>query len=62
MTPAQLKQARKSLGLTQKEFADLLGIKRAKLCNWEQGRNAVSDEGATLIAMIIKKHSKETVK
>ena len=53
MTQAQLKQARHQLGLTQQGLADRLGIKLAKLRNWEQGRNAISDEGATAIKWLI---------
>lgn len=53
MTQEQLKQARQELGLTQQGLADKLGIKLAKLRNWEQGRNAISDEGATAIKWLI---------
>lgn len=53
MTQEQLKQARQMLGLTQQGLADKLGIKLAKLRNWEQGRNAVSDEGATAIKWLL---------
>lgn len=53
MTPAQIKQARQSLGLTQQGLADKLGIKLAKLRNWEQGRNSISDEGATAIGWLL---------
>ena len=53
MTKEQLKQARQELGLTQQGLSDKLGIKLAKLRNWEQGRNAVSDEGATAIKWLL---------
>lgn len=53
MTPEQLKQARQSLGLTQQGLADKLGIKLAKLRNWEQGRNSISDEGCTAIKWLL---------
>ncbi|MGL4751332.1 MAG: helix-turn-helix domain-containing protein [Aeromonadaceae bacterium] len=53
MKDSQLKQARQQLGLTQQGLADKLGIKLAKLRNWEQGRNAVSDEGATAIKWLL---------
>ena len=53
MTTEQLKQARQSLGLTQQGLADKLGIKLAKLRNWEQGRNAVSDETVTAIRWLV---------
>ena len=53
MTPEQLKQARQELGLTQQVLADKLGVKLAKIRNWEQGRNAISDEGATALKWVI---------
>ena len=53
MTPEQLKQARQSLGLTQQGLSDKLGIKLAKLRNWEQGRNSISDEGCTAIKWLL---------
>lgn len=53
MTVSELKQARQELGLTQQGLADKLGIKLAKLRNWEQGRNAISDEGATAIRWLL---------
>jgi DNA-binding transcriptional regulator YiaG len=39
--------------MTQQELAKKLGIKLAKLRNWEQGRNAVSDEAVTAIRWLI---------
>ena len=53
MNQHQIKQARQELGLTQQGLADKLGIKLAKLRNWEQGRNAISDEGATAIKWLL---------
>ncbi len=53
MTAEQLRLARQSLGLTQQGLADKLGIKLAKLRNWEQGRNAVSDEAVTAIRWLV---------
>lgn len=52
MTPEQIKQARKSLGLTQSEMAGKMGIKTSKLTQWEMGRYRISDEGATLISIL----------
>ena len=53
MNKEQLKQARQSLDLTQQGLADKLGIKLAKLRNWEQGRNSISDEGCTAIKWLL---------
>ena len=46
----RLKELRKSLGLTQQEFADRIGIKRNTLANYEAGRNIPIDAVFTLIA------------
>ena len=39
----RLKQLRKSLGITQQEFADKIGIKRNSYANYETGRNTPID-------------------
>lgn len=39
----RIKQVRKSIGLTQQEFADRLGISRGALANYEVGRNEPID-------------------
>jgi len=35
--PARVKSIRKELGLTQEEFAMMIGVSVARLRNWEQG-------------------------
>ncbi len=45
----RLKLLRKHLGLTQEEFADKLGIKRAAISNYEIGRNEPIDAVISLI-------------
>jgi len=45
----RLKELRKCLGLTQQEFADRLGIKRAAIANYEAGRNIPVDSVYRLI-------------
>ena len=37
MTPDQIKKGRGALGLTQGEFAQLVGVQRATVCQWECG-------------------------
>lgn len=39
----RLKQLRKTLGITQQEFADRIGIKRNSYANYETGRNTPID-------------------
>jgi DNA-binding transcriptional regulator YiaG len=40
MTPNEMKEARKKLNLTQKEFATKLGVKLRVVNYWEAGRIA----------------------
>lgn len=50
----RLKQLRKSLSLTQEEFAKRLGIKRNTLANYEIGRNEPIDAVMSLICREFK--------
>ncbi|MCL6230368.1 helix-turn-helix transcriptional regulator [Bartonella bilalgolemii] len=34
----EIKSIRKCFSLTQKELADILGVKQASVCRWEQGK------------------------
>lgn len=45
-----MRVSRNSLGYTQQEMADLLGIARGTLCDIEKGRQFVSVEFATKVA------------
>ena len=45
----RIKELRKSLGLTQQEFADRLNIKRGAIANYEIGRNVPIDAVTSLI-------------
>lgn len=45
----RIKQVRKSLNLTQQEFADRLSIKRTTIANYEAGRNEPVDSVIALI-------------
>ena len=38
MTPMEIKQTRKDLGLSQTKFAERLGISYATVNRWERGR------------------------
>lgn len=39
----RIKELRKTLGLTQQEFADKIGVKRNSMANYETGRNTPID-------------------
>ena len=45
----RIRELRKHLGLTQKEFADRLGIKPTAIANYEGGRNVPIDAVISLI-------------
>ena len=53
MTPAEIKQARQSLGLTQAAMAAKMGIIQRKWERWEGGHSPISAEGATLLRMLV---------
>lgn len=41
MTPAELKQRRIGMGLSQQALADLLGVRQATVSDWERGAKAM---------------------
>lgn len=53
MTPAKIKQARQSLGLTQAAMAAKMGIIQRKWERWEGGHSPISAEGATLLRLLV---------
>jgi putative transcriptional regulator len=53
--PLQVKRIRDNYGLTQEEFAALLGISVSTLRNWEQGRRA-PDGPARVLLRVAAKH------
>lgn len=50
-----LAASRLKIGLSQSEFAKLLGVSLRTLQEWEQGRRAPSGAAKSLIAIAIKK-------
>lgn len=51
----EVAQARQKSGLSQAQFADVLGISKRTLQEWEQGRRSPSGAAQTLIR-IAKRH------
>ena len=49
MTPAQFKEARQSLGLTQPQMAAMVGRKLRNIQQWEAGDRAVDPAAVLLI-------------
>ena len=47
-------EARASVGLSQQEFADLLGVSARTLQDWEQGRREPTGAARTLLKVAVK--------
>ena len=54
MTPDDIKNARKTLGLTQEGFARRIGVTTSTVQKWEQGVRPVSNIAKTFIDSILK--------
>ncbi len=59
MTPAEIKQARQQLGLTQAAMAKAMGIGTRKWERWEGGHSPISAEGATLLRLLVEMNKQE---
>lgn len=51
MTPAELKQHRLRLGMTQAQLADLLGVSTSSVSHWEQGTRTLKGLAAEAVRM-----------
>ena len=54
MTPAEIKQVRHQLGLTQAAMARAMGIGTRKWERWEGGHSPISPEGARLVELLVE--------
>ena len=54
MTPAEIKQVRHQLGLTQAAMARAMGIGTRKWERWEGGYSPISPEGARLVELLVE--------
>lgn len=52
MRPDEIQRARKSLGLSQDEFATAMGVSASTLRKWEQGQRAPTGAARTLLKII----------
>jgi len=50
--PEEIQKARKSLGLSQDEFASAFGVSASTLRKWEQGQRAPTGAAKTLLKII----------
>ena len=55
ISPLKIKTIRKKFGLTQVDFAELIGVKYNTLCKWEMGTRNPSSAGHSLLN-IANKH------
>jgi putative transcriptional regulator len=54
VTPEEIQNARKRLGLSQPQFADVFGISVSSLRKWEQGQYAPSGAAKALLKVIAR--------
>lgn len=55
MTPEAFKKARKTLGLTQEEMAQALGVSSGEtIRRWEKGERGISDTIQILISYLLR--------
>ena len=54
MTPARIKGIRKKFGMTQANFADLLGVVHITYCTWERGLKRPSSPACSLLQIAEK--------
>ena len=52
MRPDEIQRARKTLGLSQDEFANAIGVSASTLRKWEQGQRAPTGAAKTLLRII----------
>jgi len=50
--PEELKRIRETLGLTQEEFADEIGVHRVTVAKWEAGDRNIPEPVARLVQRI----------
>ena len=52
VSPDDIQNARKQLGLSQDQFADAFGVSASTLRKWEQGQRAPTGAAKTLLKII----------
>jgi len=59
MTGAEVRRVRKQLGLTQREFAERVGVVGNTVARWERDELTVGSTAAILMRLLGKLHQKE---
>ena len=57
MTPAEIRTLRKQMGLTQQQFAALLGVSFVTLNRWENGQSKPSAMGLSKLRQLARRGS-----
>jgi putative transcriptional regulator len=52
ISPYEIQSARKRLGLSQEQFAEVFGVSASTLRKWEQGQHAPSGAATALLKVI----------
>ena len=61
VSPGEIQNARKQLGLSQDQFADAFGVSASTLRKWEQGQRSPTGAAKTLLK-IIKREPRAVVR
>ena len=59
-TPAEIKQIRLDAGYTQQEMADIIGVCRRTIINWEQGTTPIYEPAWRLMLKLSHKRTQRT--
>lgn len=53
MSAGELKEARALLGWSQQRLAEIIGVSRIQVSNWEHGKHPVGEPAARLVRAIV---------
>ena len=60
MKPEEILQLRKSMSLSIRAFADKIGVNKATIVNWEQGRHTPKGRALKVLERMEKRISKQS--
>jgi DNA-binding transcriptional regulator YiaG len=59
MAGKEVRAIRKRLGLTQAELAELVGVSRVSVANWESEVHGVRESAARLMRVLVKQRAQK---
>lgn len=62
MTPDEIRDTRRALGVTQSQFAALLGVSMQSVAAWEQGTRPISGLVVNAVQNVVKSNQLESKK